>query len=248
MLEAIQASPKVVFISHYVRGIWENLRAERGLPALEGDRYRVIHHGIDTEKFRPDSSRVSLAREPFVIGMAGALRQRFRIETLLRVSKQLPFEHQLLLVGTLNEECEAALRVGMSDPQLNRRITHVPWVDADSLPEYYNRMHCLFHPVDFEGFGIVVAEALACGTPVVVPAHGAPKEYMLPGSGVLVPTRQFVYDDEYCALMAAGVCRVRNDWLDYSLRARESATRQFSISNTVGSYLAFMGLPSSLLG
>ncbi len=246
MLDAIRASPKVVFISDYVKRIWERVCADRGEPFLPEERWRIIHHGIDIERFRPDRARVSVPREPFVIGLAGSLRNRFRLETLFRVSQQLPFEHRLLLVGRLNAECESVMRTAVTDPKLRDRITHIPWVDADDLPRFYNRMHCLFHPVDYEGFGIVVAEALACGTPVVVPAHGAPREFMLPGAGAVVPTRQFAYDDEYCALMAEGVCRVRGDWQNCSTRARDSAVRFVSISSTVTSYLSFMGLPLSL--
>jgi glycosyltransferase involved in cell wall biosynthesis len=246
MLEVIQSSPKVVFISHYVKDIWEKVFAQNKVPFLPEDRWRVIHHGVDVDWFCPDATRGFAPPGPFVIGLVGFQRNRFRLETLFRVSQQLPFEHKLLLVGKLNEECESVMRHFIADSQLKARIVHVPWVDADNLPRYYNKMHCLFHPVDYEGFGLVVAEALACGTPVVVPAHGAPKEYILPGAGVAVDTRQFVYDDEYCVRMAEGVCLVREDWLGHSTRARESAVSLLSIRNVMNSYLTFMGLPLSV--
>jgi teichuronic acid biosynthesis glycosyltransferase TuaC len=42
---------------------------------------------------------------------------------------------------------------------------------------------------DFETFGVVVIEALACGRPVVVTRSGGPDHLVNPGNGLLIPTR-----------------------------------------------------------
>jgi len=97
--------------------------------------------------------------------------------------------------------------------------------------------------VDYEGLGIVVAEALACGVPVVVPAHGAPKEFVLPEGGIAVGTEQFHYNGDFCRRMADAVGRIRENWSNYSRGARRQAEQCIALGNTVDEYLDFMGLP-----
>ena len=131
----------------------------------------------------------------------------------------------------------------MQDENLASKTTYQPWINPTKLVGWYRQIHCLFHPVDYEGCSIVISEALACGVPVVVPAHGAPKEYMLPQGGVTVETEQFCYNDEFCRRMAKGINKVRENWPYFSTGARQSAVENLSIEKTMNSYLDFMGLP-----
>jgi glycosyltransferase involved in cell wall biosynthesis len=104
-------------------------------------------------------------------------------------------------------------------------------------------MHCLYHPVDYEGLGIVVTEALACGVPVVVPAHGAPKEYVSECAGITVETQIFQYDDEFCRKMTEAVYQIRDHQVEYSKGARLQAEHVLSMEKTVDDYLDLMRLP-----
>ena len=240
MAHTIMASGKVVFISDYVKDIWRKIFILRGLPFPPESRVKVIRHGVDTNCFSPPHEPPAL---PFVLGSVGSLRERFRLTTLFAVSRLLDFDHRILIVGSMTMECREEFEKAMRDPRLSVRITHVPWVDADSLPDYYRRMHCLFHPVDYEGLGIAVAEALACGVPVVVPAHGAPKEFVLPEGGIAVETEHFHYGDDFCWRMADAVGRIRENWMNYSQGARKQAEQYIDLRSTVDAYLDFMVLP-----
>ena len=47
-------------------------------------------------------------------------------------------------------------------------IVHLPgYVPEDELPRWYNAAAAFVYPSSYEGFGLPVAEALACGRPVV---------------------------------------------------------------------------------
>jgi glycosyltransferase involved in cell wall biosynthesis len=243
MLDAIRRAPRIVFISEYVRSLWQGIYSRRGISFPESARVRVIHHGVDLAQFCPAPPPVG----PFVLGSAGAHRFRFRLETLFQVSRRLPFDHSVLIVGSLDSHCRSELEKALRDPEIKRRTTWIPWIQADDLPRWYSRMHCLFHPVDHEGCGIVCVEALACGVPVVVPAHGAPQEY-LGGGGIAVDGPRFRYDDAFCDRMAEAVVRIKGEHAAYSAKAREAAERGLSMTRVMDGYLDLLGLPRSALG
>jgi glycosyltransferase involved in cell wall biosynthesis len=231
---------KIVFISKHVRGVWQRLAEEQNMPWPDDSQVRVIHHGLDLDDFRPPSRSPS---RHFVIGSAGALRFPFRLATLFQVSKRLPFDHRILVVGSMDNDCKRVLSKAMEDPDLAARTSYVPWVKSEALPPLYQRMHCLFHPVSGESCGIVVTEALACGVPVVVPAYGGPSEFVLPDGGIAVQARPYQYDDEFCDLMADAVTRVRANYDTYARGARRQAERHLSIVSCVDEYLDLLDLP-----
>lgn len=244
MLRVLLKSGKVVFISHHTLQVWRGIFEREGMPFLPTGMYRVVHHGIDTGAFYPaGDSGEARGMAKFCIGTVGALRNPYRLRTYFETSLLLDFDHRLLIVGSMDSDCRREFARALENPTLSSRITYVPWVCADRLAQYYQQMHCLFHPVDHESCSNVVIEALACGVPVVVPAHGAPMEFVLPLGGVAAETKMFMYDSNFCQAMAHGVSRVRDNWEQYSLGAREMAVQKLDIKDRVADYLDFMGLP-----
>jgi glycosyltransferase involved in cell wall biosynthesis len=58
------------------------------------------------------------------------------------------------------------------------------------LPSLYAACDCLVHPYRGEAYGMTMAEAMACGLPVVAPDRGAARAYMDEETAVLVPSRR----------------------------------------------------------
>ncbi len=231
---------KIVFISKHVRGIWQRLAEEQNMPWPDASRVRVIYHALDLNEFRPPSHPPS---GPFVIGSAGALRFPFRLATLFQVSGRLRFDHRILLVGSMDDDCKRIMSEAMKDPDLAARTSYVPWVDSEALPPLYQRMHCLFHPVSGEPCGIVVTEALACGVPVVMPAYGGPSEFVLPEGGIAIQAKPYHHDDEFCDRMADAVTKIRENHDAFARGARRQAELHLSITASVDEYLDMLDLP-----
>src|SRR5438105_15392682 len=72
--------------------------------------------------------------------------------------------------GQTAEERIAQLRSQPGAPEieyLNQALTE------DDMAGLYTACNCLVHPYRGEGFGLPIAEAMACGLAVIVPRHGA---------------------------------------------------------------------------
>lgn len=145
------------------------------LGVCEG-RVRVIYPGVEA-RFRPVADEAALqavrARyglgAPFILGL-GTLEPRKNwvglIEAYARLLDRQQAAHDLVIVGGKGWLYEPIFqRVG--ELGLGERVRFVGRAADEDLPALYSLAACLAYPSFYEGFGIPVIEAMACGTPVV---------------------------------------------------------------------------------
>jgi len=131
----------------------------------------VVHPGVD-DVYRPllaaDVEAFCRHRglERFILHV-GTLQPRKNIPTLIEAFARLPDPTlQLVLVGgkgwLFAEIYERVKTLGLQE-----RVRFTGYVPDDELPFWYNAADLLVFPSVYEGFGMPVVEAMACGTPVV---------------------------------------------------------------------------------
>jgi glycosyltransferase involved in cell wall biosynthesis len=89
---------------------------------------------------------------------------------------------RLVLAGKLNEPAEHAYFEDAVRPRLGDRVEYVGEADGTLKRELFSRAACLVFPIQWEEpFGMVMAEALACGTPVAAIGRGSVPEVLTDG-------------------------------------------------------------------
>jgi glycosyltransferase involved in cell wall biosynthesis len=126
----------------------------------------VIPNGVDTNFFRPPAGQTDRRPTPLQILFVGRFQHQKNLSFLLeQLARLQPKSFELHLVGDGPQKKELKKRaeaLGLTD-----LITWHGWVSRAELPAIYHSADCLINPSLYEGMPNVVAEAMACGLPVV---------------------------------------------------------------------------------
>ncbi len=95
---------------------------------------------------------------------------------------------QAAIVGMTHDAAvEAALRRQCTDLGLDDRVRFTGVLGPEPLDRLYRQAHVFALATRYEGYGMVLSEALLYGLPVVSCAVGAVPDTVPPGAGLLVP-------------------------------------------------------------
>lgn len=174
--ETLARADRVITVSDFIRR--ELLQHFGADPA----RVTTIPPGVD-ERFRPtpaaDADRVlrgyGLARQRFVLCVS-TLEPRKNLHTLMHAWSALPRavcrDHRLVIAGSRGWHCDDIERqlAKLCEAGEAVRLGYVPKSD---LPALFSGCTAFVYPSAYEGFGLPVLEAMACGAPCVVGAETA---------------------------------------------------------------------------
>ncbi len=167
----------------------------------------VIPPGVDVRRFRPipkmEARRVlGIPPERRYVLFVGRIEPLKGLETLMRavaiLAQDCPTWTQDFAVVVIGGDPDATADAEMGRLQQLRAelgITDlVAFLGAkaqETLPYYYNAADVVVMPSDYESFGLVALEAMACGTPVIASDVGGLVYLVRDGeTGLRVPRRQ----------------------------------------------------------
>lgn len=174
---AIRAADAVICISEATRR--DTLAF---CPTVDPAQLHVIPHGVDLDIFHPDRTGApdGMERVVLYVGQRVAYKRfDLAVQALaLRAPLRLGF------VGP----APAAAEVALLDRHIPGRWTWFGQVDNAVLRALYAAAYAFVFPSDYEGFGLPVLEAMACGCPVLIAPDAALQE--VGGTAVLVAEAQ----------------------------------------------------------
>jgi glycosyltransferase involved in cell wall biosynthesis len=217
--QSARVASQILTVSQFSAG---EITAAYGIPA---ERMTVTPLGVDDAFVAKDSrSRGPLppgVRPPYLLHV-GDLHERRNLKMLTRAvvaaRGQLPFARllSLVLVGTdlgVGDGISAiAEKAGAPDA-----VIRLPSVNERRLRALYQDSVALAYPSFYEGFGLPLVEAMACGTPVLA-SNVASMPEVLGGAGVLIDPA-----DE--AAWTRAILQLLNDG-DLRARLREAGLRR----------------------
>ncbi len=170
----------------------------------------IIPNGVDVQLFRPNRPPSNKKRDPsdtFIVVYSGRLTQEKGVDDLIDSLNDLPVSVKCHIAGEGTHENN--LRKHAANNGLSDRVRFLGSMERESLPGFYRDSDVLVLPSHTtatwkEQFGRVLAEAQACGIPVVGSDSGAIPE-VIGDAGLVFPegnrcklseTLQLLFDNE----------------------------------------------------
>jgi glycosyltransferase involved in cell wall biosynthesis len=164
---------------------------------IDPNKVTPIYHGFDSNLFQVvhDQDHLLSVKKRYqlpdqFILWTGQLYPPKNFGRLLRgyaaVKDEIP--HQLVVAGELRWKAKGDIQL-IEDLDIKDRVQFAGWVFHDDLPAFYNLAELFVLPSLYEGFGIPLIEAMACGCPVLTSTTASPPE-VVNGSAYLVDPLQ----------------------------------------------------------
>lgn len=152
---AINAADAIICISNSTKN-----DLLKFIPNIDPSLIHVIHLGVDLKGFFPDAPPIVDCRD--MVLFVGQRAGYKRFDLAISAIQQSP-ELRLGIIGPnlTNLERESL------HTKLGRRWTEFGLISDERLRQLYSSAYAFLFPSDYEGFGLPVLEAMACGCPVI---------------------------------------------------------------------------------
>ena len=199
---AYEAASGIIAVSN---GMREDIL--RCYPAIDSERVKVVHNGIDLEAWKHPQGqeadaqaaatlkRLGIDPDRPTIVFVGRITRQKGLPHLLRACEQLPADVQVILCAGAPDTPEIKAEVEGLVARLREKRTGVVWIE-EMLPRpeliaVLAASDVFVCPSVYEPLGIVNLEAMAVGLPVVGSATGGIPDVIVDGeTGLLVPIEQ----------------------------------------------------------
>ncbi|HTL48584.1 MAG TPA: glycosyltransferase family 1 protein [Verrucomicrobiae bacterium] len=170
MSRAVNGSDHIIAVSENTK---EDLIRHFKAPAK---KITVIHEAVDPDFCVPGDPagtlkiRQGLHVPPEYFLYVGSLKPHKNVLWLIRLFRKLHQEKKLksplVIVGRKDKKYPPEFRE-LQDLVSDPVVLHLTGVGDEALPALYAGALALVHPSRYEGFGLTLLEAMACGTPVL---------------------------------------------------------------------------------
>lgn len=193
---------------------------------LNPDKVEVIYNGIDLQLFPLITNKANnITSNKIVLGNVGRLVNQKGHEYLVDLGKilkqkQIPFKILIGGSGSLEMTLKAKIRAA----NLENDIELIGF--CNDTPKFMNAIDIFILPSKWEGFGYVIAEAMACGKPVIAFDISSNPELIKDGeNGFLIPP----FDIDKMANKVITLYNDRTKLKEFGVNGRQIVEYKFDI-------------------
>lgn len=188
----------------------------------------VVHHGIPIEKF----VFVDRPRGDYLAWL-GRITPKKGVETAIRVAKRLkiPLKIAAVVHNRDKEFFETKIKPAID----NKLVFFIGALNLEEKVKFLGQAKALLYPITWEEpFGLVMIEAMACGTPVVAFAKGAVPEIIIDQeTGYLTDKLD---EERFAGLTEKILSSPTNEYQKMRQNARRRVEENFTIEKMVEKY------------
>jgi glycosyltransferase involved in cell wall biosynthesis len=212
---------------------WYRLKTDRFIVASELERLDsrlpersaiAIPHPVFDERLPDPPPRTFPAEGGYTVGFLGRIHPKKNLHRLIRALPLVP-NLRLIIGGDGPDREKSRLEDLISHHQLDARVEWRGFIAAADKQRFFRDVDLIAMPSEFECFGLVAAEALSEGVPVLVSPTVGLAEWVQAGEcGLVVPPR--------ADAIAVALARLGQDGLlgRCAANARATALQHFSFS------------------
>ena len=210
---------------------WYLMKTDRFIVASELERLEsqlsakqaiAVPQPVIDERLPPPAPRDFPADGAYTVGFLGRIHRKKNLHRLIRALPLVP-DLRLVIGGDGPEDEKSRLEDLVSHHGLEDRVEWRGFIPADEKERFFRDIDLLAMPSEFECFGLVGAEALGEGVPVLVsPTVGIAETVSASGCGLVVPPR--------ADAIAVGLAKLGKEGLlaRCAATARDTALAHFS--------------------
>ncbi len=180
----------------------------------------VVNNGVDINIFQKKQSdnlrnKLHLDKKNVLLGIASIWSDHKGLSDIIQIARMIDQNTCIIVIGVSKRQKR----------ELPDNIIGIERIaNPDQLAEFYSLADVFINPSKMETFGLVTAEALACGTPAVVYNVTACPELIKPGTGYIV-------DPGNVQAMYNATMKILNDGKEkYADKCRTTAEEFFNMS------------------
>jgi len=168
---ALNHAQKIITISNFSKA--ELIDVYKANPS----QITVVYNGYNDNIYKQLSSEkteITLARNgitrPYIF-YVGRLEKKKNISNLIEAFALLKqnhpeIHHKLILVGNASYGFDE-IKYNISEYNLDHEVIMTGWINELYMPDIFNGADAFVFPSNYEGFGIPLLQAMACGTPII---------------------------------------------------------------------------------